>query len=256
MQVAAVHHRIAIDLDRDCQQSLLRRRRKRPQLASSRSVRVDDDWSKPHHPTASKCDNNFVSTKNRNRLRMAFPNASWQEEVFLTWARAYIHFTNGGAHRFAFLKPDEPSEWLHSDESTKGKSSRIRCLLCSKHGDRLRATTTFFLQRVTVRKLHWKKTLLWRSARLICTRGRFSWTTADENCQRKILRSMKLWRVTRSASSEDWGSCVSRLLDLDLDMMGRCLTTSLQSSSSWRGGMVSALVKRTTTRTNVEISRT
>ena len=38
-----------------------------------------------------------------------------------------------GAPCFAFLKPDVPGEWLHFDESTKGKSSRVRCLVCSKH---------------------------------------------------------------------------------------------------------------------------
>ena len=129
---------------------------------------------------------------------MAFSFASWQQEVFLMWSRSYIHFPNGRAHRFAFLKPEVPSEWLHSDESMKGKSSRIHCLLCSKHGDRLRATKTLFLQ--GVRKLQWKKRRSckevqgWYAQEAVSHEQRPT-STVNE----KITRSTKLWRVTSAA---------------------------------------------------------
>ena len=67
-------------------------------------------------------------------------------------ARTYIHFTNDGAHRFAFLKPDVPGEWLHFYESTKGKSSRIRCLVCSKHRDRPESNQEFVSARSQEKK--------------------------------------------------------------------------------------------------------
>ena len=47
-------------------------------------------------------------------------------------------------------------EWLHYDEATEGKVNRIRCLLCSKHEDRLRSMrnySTAFVHGITGRAL-------------------------------------------------------------------------------------------------------
>ena len=216
-----------------------------PMSAQARSVRVDDSWSKPHQPTASVKTTSFANIKKRNRLRIAFSFASWQQEVFLMWSRTYIHFTNGGAHRFAFLKPDVPGEWLHFDESTKGKSSRIRCLqVCSKHRDWPESNQDFISarsQEIAVKK---KDTRV-KNRKADMHKRPFLMNNRRRALSTKITRSTKLRKVRWSTSLEDWGLRVSRFLGPDLVcMIGRRLTTRFLSSWSWREGMVSAYLGR------------
>ena len=140
------------------------------------------------------------------------------------WACTCIHFTNGGAHRFAFLKPMYSASGftLMSRRKARAVESVAFCKLCSKHGDRLRATRTSFLQ--GVRKFQWKKERrLWRTAKRICTRRSFSWTIADENSQQKNYKEHKTPESDNVCFvGAGWGSRVSRLLDQDLAyMMGR-----------------------------------
>ena len=214
--------------------------------AQARSVRVDDGWSKPHQPTANVTATSFANIK--KEIVFAQPSPSHGDNKRFSWCKhagTFMHFTNSGVHCFVFLKPDVPGEWLHFDESTKGKSSRIRCLLRSKHGERLRATRTSFLQ--GVRNLQWKKKIIIKDTLVKnCKADNRPFSHEQQptpsTVNEKIMRSMKLRKVTRSASLEEaGGSRVSRLLGLDLVYMtGRRLTTRFLSSWSWREGMVRA----------------
>ena len=178
------------------------------------------------------------------------------------WARTYVHFTNGGEHGFVLLRPAVPGRWLLSHESTKGESSRIRCLLCSKHGDRLKASSTSFLQ--GVRELQWRpKETLVKNCKAVAHKRPFLVSSSRREPSTKILRGA---RFDAAQDSDNvcfvvggWESRVNWSLDLDLAhahmMLGHL--KNFLSSWSWRGGMASALVKRTTSCTNnIKTSRT
>ena len=163
------------------------------------------------------------------------------------WARMYIHFTNGGAHRVALPNPDMhvPGEWLRSDELTRALESE-RCLSCSEYRDRLRATRTSFLQRV--RELQWNKDTLVKTYKADMHKRPLLMSSGRREPSTKKLRGARY--------SGEWQRLLlRRMLRIMCQPIGRC-PTSFLSSWSWRGGMVSALVERTTSRTNVKTSWT
>ena len=103
-------------------------------------------------------------------------------------------------------------EWLHYDEATEGKVNRIRCLLCSKHEDRLQAIRNHQKLQHRVRAWHYRKRAKKRRRAFEIGQaheGRFSCATADENDKRNLEEHAHRESVASASSDEKDG--VSRL---------------------------------------------
>ena len=205
---------------------------------------------------------------NRQRAYSVATTSFAQEIIFASLLLRIVMggFPDMSTHKLSFherrealvFKPDVPGKWLLSDESTKGKSSQIRFLLCFKHGDRLRATRTSFLQ--GVRELQWRqKDTLVKNCKADMHKRLFLMTSSQREPPTKKLRGA--WLDVCPESDDvcfiggGWESRLSIIRSRLGVRDGETSTKNFLSSLSWRGGMVSALVVWPS-RTNVQTSRT